>query len=207
MGAEVQDQGSVENQSTQEPEKIDVSALQEKIKALESSLERVEGESKKHASKYRTLRDSVEEEKKKELEQSENWQKRFEMEREANEKLKADFEGLKENSLYQDLNYQVSKYAPDARKMERVVSAILDGKGLTVSENGMSFDGVPEAIELLRNEEEYLFKPKQPANMVNKNPSAKAPNSATSIKEMSAAQREIALKENIAAMLKTQTRR
>jgi len=207
MEAEVQNHDDETGKPSEaEAPQVDPVALQEKIKALESTLERVEGESKKHASKYRSLRDSIDQEKKQELEQSENWQKRFEMERETNEKLKNDFDSLKENTLYQNLNFEVAKYAPDARKIERVVSAVLDGKSLTVSEDGMRFDGVKEAIEFLRNEEDYLFKNERPASMVNKNPSGKAPQS-KSVSEMSKSEREQLFKENISQMLKQQTRR
>ena len=207
MEAEVSDnQNDVKEEPVSEEVQHDSEALLKQIEALQSKLERVEGESKKHASKYRNLRDSVENSQKEKLEQEEAWEERFKLERKTNEELRENMKSIKEGSLYQNLNFEVAKYAPDARKVERVVSAILDGNALTVSEDGLKFEGVKEAIDHLRNEEEYLFKHDKPVGMVNKNPSGKAPKAKT-LTEMNKSERDAAFKENIKQMLKAQTRR
>jgi len=169
---------------------------------LQSKSERLENESKEHAGKYRKLRDSISSQEKEELEKGGKLQELLAKEREEYKALKENFSELKNNSLKQNINFQVSQYAQDAYKVERLVSAVLDSDAVKISEVGTSFEGVEEAIAALRNEEPYLFKQNAPASMVNKNPSAKAPQG-KSLNELNKSEREMLLKESIKSMLNT----
>lgn len=195
---------SVNEESQTSPEELQkqVEQLMATNAKLMSKSERLENESKEHAGKYRKLRDSISHQEKEELEKGGKLQELLAKEREEYKALKESYSELKNNSLKQNINFQVSKYAQDAYKVERLVSAVLDSDAVKISDSGTSFEGVEDAISALRNDEPYLFKQNQPASMVNKNPSAKAP-VGKSLSEMNAAEREMVLKESIKDMLKT----
>jgi len=143
------------------------------IDALNASKERILLESKEHADKYRKMRDEKLAMEKAELEKSENW-------KELKEKTEQDLIAEKERSekmaslmIDKDLKLQVSQLAPNAYDINDVIYQVKNSDKLSLNNESLTFEGVKEAIDEIREKKIYLFKEKTSSSMVNDIPNNK----------------------------------
>lgn len=194
----VEGQNTEVNAEAEQPEVTteQFNQLQEQVKTLASTNDRLLSQSKDWADKYRGLRDTVDSKEKAELEASENWQELLEKEKNERHETNEKYKNLKKSALKNSLNFEVAKYANDAHDVDTLISAVIDSGLIEVSEDETSFKGVKDAVENLRNDKVFLFKKEAPATMVNSAPHQEKPRQ-KSMAEFSDAEKAQALRDSI----------
>lgn len=131
--------------------------LQDELNVEKGKSKRLLGESFENSKKYKDLRDSVDSDKKKQLEEKEDWKSRFEVEKLEHDETKQKHSLTKKQVLQKDLDFEVSRYATDAHDVKDVINN-LNQKSLIIDEADLSVSGIKEEVVRLRTEKPFLFK-------------------------------------------------
>ena len=132
-------------------------ALQDELDVEKGKSKRLLGESFENSKKYKDLRDTVDADRKKQLEEKEDWKSRFELEKLEHDETKQKHSLTKKQVLQKDLDFEVSRYATDAHDVKDVINN-LNKKSLVIDEADLSVSGIKEEVVRLRTEKPFLFK-------------------------------------------------
>lgn len=132
-------------------------ALQDELDVEKGKSKRLLGESFENSKKYKDLRDTVDADRKKQLEEKEDWKSRFELEKLEHDETKQKHSLTKKQVLQKDLDFEVSRYATDAHDVKDVINN-LNQKSLVIDEADLSVSGIKEEVVRLRTEKPFLFK-------------------------------------------------
>ena len=139
-------------------------ALQEKVKSLTSTNERILTESKDYKGKYRALQSDHDDKKAADLEANESWQERLEIEKTKNFELQNSINDFKQMQLKSNLQNEVMKLAPDAHNVNDIINS-LGMDGIEINEDNLSFGGLDDAVNKVRESKDYLFKKERAPQM------------------------------------------
>jgi len=122
-----------QEQKDETPENVSMEKYTElltRVEDIESARQRATEESKDWKSKYRKVRDSVEDREKTEMESKNQFRELYEKEKEEKEKLKDRAAAAERSKMLTNLRYDVARTVPDAHDIEDVLGAL----ALTVSD-------------------------------------------------------------------------
>ena len=148
------------NEVKQETNEVDVKSLMERLNQLESSNQRILDESKQWKTKYRGLKEEVEQKESKKLEDSENWKDLLEIEKNKAHELATQLNHFKKETLKQKIHFEVAKHAPDAFDINDVINN-MPRDILSIDEEALTVKGIDEAISLVKEKKPYLFNTKK----------------------------------------------
>lgn len=134
--------------------------LMKRMEMLERTNERLLEESKGYKNRYRELRDGVEEEKKKQLEQQENWKELLDIEKNKTHSLQENLHNTKKQVLKEKLHYEVARHAKDAFDVNDVIAA-LPRDMVNINDETLEVSGVADAVSLLKEKKPYFFEGKK----------------------------------------------
>jgi len=196
---------------------VSLEKLQEQLKeysetlnSLKSTNERLLHESKTNAEKYRKARDENQELidfkkqkseiERKQLEETENWKELLKMEQDEKERIskeRLDYSSKAEKMaslmVDKDLKFQVGRFAPDARDVDDLIMQV-KRENLTLDEENLTFNGVEEAIESIKQKKPWFFEEPKKAGMINSLPKV-GDVKPDSLSEMSSEQKEQLFKQ------------
>jgi len=196
---------------------VSLEQLQEQLKeysatldSLKSTNERLLHESKTNAEKYRKARDENQELsefkkqkseiERKQLEETENWKELLKMEQEEKERIskeRTDYSSKAEKMaslmVDKDLKFQVGRFAPDARDIDDLIMQV-KRESLTLDEENLTFNGVEEAIESIKQKKPWFFEEAKKTGMVSSLPKV-GDVKPDSLNEMSKKQKEQLFKQ------------
>ena len=173
-------EGKEVNQEVEQPRDLTEGEKQllAQLEEQKKTNDRLLAESKENANKYRSIRDKYAAKEKIELEQSENWKERLELEKNERLELLEKHNQLKKTTLKKDLDFTVAKLIDkpleDGVTIDDVIEYVLKTDMVTVSEDESSFENVKEAYDLVKDSKSFLFSNKK-APMVNAVPTGNAP--------------------------------
>ena len=167
-----------ENENQTDPEK-EPSKDSERAAKLESEIDSLKQknawlteESKKNASKYKNLRDSVGESEKAALEKAGKFQELYELAKTEKESLVKKNKELNDSLLDSKLLDLVRTHAPDAFDVRDILAQRTHKELLKIDEKG-EISGMKEFVEAVRKEKPNLFKSNKTASFVNDHPNFK----------------------------------
>lgn len=170
--------------------------LAEKTSIQESYIGKLKEESKANASKYKSLRDNVEEQEIIKM-QAQNDYKGMVQKREAQiAELQSKLAKKEELAMETKYMSEVQRYAGDAYDFEDVANA-LDSSMLKIDKEEGNIFGVKEAVEELKTRKAHLFKQLQSPTMISSKPGVDKPKPfKDKLKEMSAQEiKELAIQK------------
>lgn len=150
---------------------VNVESLVNELEKLKQTNERLLSESKENKTKYRALRDEVEQKQHKRLEEDEKWKELLDISKNENHQLKEQLNSLKTNTLKKAVQFEVAKYAKDAYDINDIISNLPSDK-VKIDDENLSVSGIDEAVSLLKEAKPYLFQQEAPARMVGNRPKA-----------------------------------
>lgn len=160
MVVEGQDAKSEETQQTERaadtvsPDQFN--QLMEQVQQLKSSNERLLGESKNWKSKYQEVKGEVEKVEQHKLEEKKDWQGLLDLQKRKTEEIENKYGSLKKETMRRSLQLEVAKYAKDAHDVMDIYSNLPEDQ-VAYNEQTMSFEGVKDAVDSLREKKNYLF--------------------------------------------------
>lgn len=150
--------GEQDQQPGEVTPEVDLDELISANEKLESYNQKLVNEAKQWRQKYKGLRNEVESQETKVLEETENYKGLWEKANQKAQTLESRVNDIKKQSAKTTLKYQVAKYAKDARDIDDVISAINRMPGSVVwNEESGEFEGLDDAIGTIRKDKEYLF--------------------------------------------------
>jgi hypothetical protein len=152
-----------------EKQEVDVEKLMSRVDQLEGSYNRVLDESKNWKSKYKGLRDQVEQSEVKKLEESESHKELLEIERNNSHELRQQLSHFKKETLKQKIQFETAKHAPNAFDVNDVINN-LPKEMLSIDEDNLTVKGVGEAIGLVKEKKPWLFDDNKSHGMAQKRP-------------------------------------
>lgn len=177
--AEVQADTRAEVQSetieTNETQEVDVQGLQEKLETLQKSYERVLNESKSHAEKYKSLRDKMTNDEQQRLEQSGDLKQLLELEKRKRQEVEQRLTDTRKTALKKSLNFEIAQFANDAHDITDVISNVTKSDLVNYNEDTLQFEGINEAVTMLRENKPYLFRNQNIPSMVTGRPTINTP--------------------------------
>lgn len=182
-----------------EGQKVDVNAVMERLKQLESSYGRVLEESKSHKAKASEYKSKLEEIEKKGVEASGDVQKQLEFERKQREKIEADNKRLKNETLNQRIREAVGKYAKDVHSIDdllnqpsykKILTDGIDPENLTVNE-----DAAKTFVNTVLEAKPWMKKNIQQAGVDTNKPNASSLNLGKSLDDVKKGEHKDVLKE------------
>ncbi len=188
-----------EEQKVEQPEAKD-NGLAERLAQLEATNKRLLEESKAYKEKYQKTRDEVAAKEKEALEKTGSKDELLERYKNEAFEYQQKMDKLKRKALEKELKFEVAKHATDAYKLEAVVKN-LPTSLIQLDEETLSVSGVKEAIDHLRKEDSYLFKPATQPSVVTSRPSA-MPLGQKPLAELSAKEKDARLKEALSQIIK-----
>jgi thiamine kinase-like enzyme len=192
--AEVQEQQEVKEQQT-ETKEVDVNALMARLEQLESTNQRILNESKEYKTKYRSLRENVEQKEQEQLEKSENWKELLDIEKNKSNQYAQEAKQLKSQMLKKHIDFEVARLAPNAFDIGDVINN-LPKEMLSINEETMEVKGIEEAVNLIKEKKSYLFNVKQGTGMAQQRPVAD--NGEVSFKDLDKQQQDRLFREALA---------
>ncbi len=168
-----------EQQKAEQPEKPEqaeqTQSIEERLAQLESTNKRLLEQSKEWKSKYQSVKEDVEKKEQETLSQKEDWKKLLEKERESHGALKDRLSKLKLKTINKALEFEIAKAAPDAQDIDLLKQALpRDVIDAVEEDDDIKLVGVKEAVEKLKGEKPFLFKPKQIPGMAQGKPAVDA---------------------------------
>lgn len=157
-----------ENLKAEKPQ-VDIEQVMERLGQLESSYNRVLDESKNWKSKYKSLRDQVEQDQTKKLEDGENWKELLEIEKNKAHEMSQQLSHFKKETLKQKIHFEAAKYASDAFDIDDVINN-LPRDMVSIDEENLTVKGISEAIGLVKEKKPWLFNNKKSHGMVTERP-------------------------------------
>lgn len=173
--SEAQDQGTTESQEVeeqgqqQEETEVDSKKLMAELERLKSTNQRLLDESYQYKQKYNKTIEQQEMEKKKQLEDQENYRELYEIEKQRQEELKNQTFTLRQQALKKELHYNVAAKAGDAYDVQDVIS-VLPKNMIEIDEENNTVKGVEDAINFVREQKPYLFRSQARTNMSDSRP-------------------------------------
>ena len=146
--------------------------LEAEIDSLKQKNTWLTEESKKNASKYKNLRNSVGENEKAALEKAGKFEELYELAKEENVTLLDQNKRLNDSLLDSKLIDLCREYAPDAHDVRDILAQRGQRELLKIDEKG-EVTGMKEFVAEVKKEKPHLFKSKKPANFVNDHPQFK----------------------------------
>ena len=169
-----------------ETQKETKSSVEERLAQLEATNKRLLEESKINKKKYQEEKDKNEQFEVKTLTEKEDYKKLLEKATKRAQELEQKVSGYKVKNLEKTLNYEVSRYAQDAYDLELVKQALPRELIDAVEDNDdIQVMGVKEAIEKVKSEKPFLFKPKTIPGMASAKPAAQNTGSNVDLNKMS----------------------
>lgn len=169
-----------------ETQKETKSSVEERLAQLEATNKRLLEESKINKKKYQEEKDKNEQFEVKTLTEKEDYKKLLEKATKRAQELEQKVSGYKVKNLEKTLNYEVSRYAQDAYDLELVKQALPRELIDAVEDNDdIQVMGVKEAIEKVKSEKPFLFKPKTIPGMASAKPAAQTTGSTADLNKMS----------------------
>ena len=169
---------NAETNPTAELQPDDVKKLMERVNQLESTNQRLLGESKDNAEKYRKVRDQEDSRKKLELEEQENWKGLLDKEKDDKFQLEAKYKDLKKNALKKDLDFTVAKLIDsplaEGASVDDIIHHVLETGVVEISDDESEFLNVADAYNKVKESKRFLFDSKK-APMANAVPGQNAP--------------------------------
>ena len=139
-------------------ETVDVNELMERLEKLESYNEKLINETKQWRTKYKSVRDKVEEVETEKLKQTDNFKGLYEKESERVASLQNELHNIRRSNMKTSLKFEVAKHAKDAKDIDDVIAAINRTPGLIAYDDEIGeFKGIEDAVGLVRQEKKYLF--------------------------------------------------
>jgi oligoendopeptidase F len=166
--AEVQEQTGAEEQKEQQ---VDINAVMNRLEQLEQTNQRLLEESKQYKNKYRGLRDEVETKEKAKLEESENWKELLDREKNEKMQLADQVRSYKQQTLKQNINFEVARHAPNAFDVNDVITS-LPKDMLQMDEETLEVKGIEDAVNLVKEKKPWLFDTKKSTGMASQRPVA-----------------------------------
>lgn len=156
-------------------ENVDINALVERLKLLESTNARLLDESKKSKEKYQTANSLIEQAERERLEKEGNFQGLLEQERKRSEKLELENKGVKQKVLRSNIQSTILKFAGEVHSLDDVLnqpsfSHILN-KGINSDELTLSEESAKEYLNALFTEKPYLKKASSNTQVITSKPS------------------------------------
>ena len=181
-----------EEKTVNEPN-VQLEEVMGRLRALESTNNRLLDENKKHVEKYRTLRDQFDNQvnhKVEELKEAGKFDELLKIEKQRNEELmktvneiKQDREKMEQNVFRANIVAQVSKHAP-GKYVEDVINN-LPMDMIEVDKENYSFQGLEEAIAHVKKEKPAFFATEQKHGMTENRPGYKPQDPKEKMKNMS----------------------
>ena len=183
----VEGQGDNITETTEQSESVNVdefNKLQESFVSLKQTNERLLNESKEWSNKYRSIRDENAKKEKDELEKAKDFESLLEKERNEKFEVEKRFNNLKKSSLEKSLKFDVVKYGADAYDVDMLADAVLRSEMVSLDDSELGFQNVKDAIDALRKEKSFMFKPATKTPMVNSLPNTKEPSESGFLAEL-----------------------
>lgn len=154
-----------------EGEKQAPNSIEERLNQLESTNKRLLNESKEWQKKYQLVKEDVDKKEKETLSAKEDWKGLLEKEKKTREELASKLNSMKNKTIHKALEFEIAKYAPDAQDFDLLKKAIpVDVISAVEQDDDILLEGVKEAIEKLKSEKPFMFKPKQIPGMAQGKP-------------------------------------
>ena len=168
---ETKEVNEAEKSTEQEKSEVDVNDLLKKLEDLEAKTDFYKNESIKNASKYKTLRDEVEQTKEKDLKENGKFEDLYAEEKKRRLKLEEEFSGFKKNTLKRDLKTEVFKKVKDETLTEDILNNSTFKERLSLSDEGQWL-GITEGLEAVKSARPNWFKT-DPVGQENRRPGTK----------------------------------
>lgn len=152
-------------------EGFDPEEMMKRLKMLEETNQRLVEENTINKNKYREMRDSAEQERKKKLTEEENWKELLDIEKNRAQGLEQTLSSMKKQVLREKLHFEVARHAKDAYDIQDVINA-LPRDSVTIDEDSLKVDGIGKAIQYLKEKKSYLFDTKKSSGQPSSRPSA-----------------------------------
>jgi predicted RNase H-like nuclease (RuvC/YqgF family) len=170
----MQDEQSLANENGESQENanaVSVEDLSKRLELLERTNDRLLNENKKYKSGYQELKSSIQEEKKAQLVEQENWKELLDIEKKRAHDLESKLQATKKNVLKERLHFEVARHAKDAFDIQDVINAIPKDM-ISIDEESLSVEGVSDAIMYVKEKKGYLFDNKVKSGQPSGRPSA-----------------------------------
>lgn len=176
-----------QSQSEQtETQKETKSSVEERLAQLEATNKRLLEESKVNKKKYQDEKEKNEQFEVKTLTEKEDYKKLLEKATMRTKELENKVATYKMKNLEKTLNYEITRHAPDAYDFELVKQALprelIDA---VEGDDDIQVIGVKEAIEKVKSEKPFLFKPKNIPGMASAKPASQTSQTTSDLTKMS----------------------
>ena len=155
------------------PDTDQIAKLEAEVDSLKQKNSWLTEESKKNASKYKNLRDSVGENEKTALEKAGKFQELYELAKKEKETLAGQNKQLNDSLLDSKLIDLCREHASDAHDVRDILAQRGSRELLKIDEKG-EISGMKEFVAAVRKEKPHLFKSNKAANFVNDHPQFKS---------------------------------
>lgn len=149
-----------------------VAALVERLDQLEATNKRLLEESKVNKQKAKDYRSQIEAREEDDLRESKNFEELLAVKENRNKELESRLQDLELKTKTKSLQIEVSRHATNAHDMNDVFNNLPKDK-IAYNESTGAFEGVDEAVRMIKESKPWLFKSESIPSMASSKPEAK----------------------------------